>query len=72
MIPLPDSSPSVPRSVTSDAPDAGRVQRVTGLRARARRPPGSPPTAVAEPPDDASADFDGWNAFHTCPHGSLE
>src|SRR3954453_2722953 len=64
MIPLPLSSPSVPRRVTSDAPDAGPEREAPASE------PSAPAaklaaTAVADPPDDAIADFDGENAFHT-------
>src|ERR1700754_2691431 len=70
MMPEPDSSPSVPRSVTSEAPDAGPYSESPVCEPIA--PAASEAaTAVAEPPDEAIADFDGWNAFHTWPHGSL-
>ena len=71
MMPLPDSSPSVPRSVTSDAPDAGAYSEspVCEPSAPAAR---FAPSAVAEPPEEASADLDGMNAFQVWPHGSLE
>src|SRR5262249_8737283 len=69
--PLPLSRPSVPRSVTRlaalDGPYSESPVREP-LAAAARLAA----TALAEPPLDAIADFEGLNTFHTWPHASLE
>jgi len=69
--PVPLSRPSVPR----------RVTRLAALDGPYRESPVCDPiataakhaaNALAEPPLDAMADFDGLNTFHTWPHASLE
>jgi len=71
MTPVPLSRPSVPRSVTRLAPLAGPYSEspVCDPIAPAARLAAN---ALAEPPLDAIADFEGLNTFHTCPHASLE
>src|SRR5262249_22523510 len=71
MIPLPLSSPSVPRKVTRLAALAGPYSEspVCDPSAPAAR---LAATALAEPPLDAMAEREGLNTFHTWPQASLE
>src|SRR3954453_15977366 len=71
MTPVPLSRPSVPRSVTRLAALEGPYSEspVCDPMAPAARLAAS---ALAEPPLDAIADFDGLNPFQTYPHASLE